>query len=264
VIVHNTLTTALPNPVVLGTVYSLGRQRVAAVVVRTTAGVKVPGDRYTVDFNLGTITFPIGTVLAGFDQPFTVHHRIEDELMVLRADISGRLDLVSGLTHNFPAGTSFVSSKLRKGDLFARAFDYTEQGTWTGVWSDDLIGSAPTASYNDTDHPIAVTNRGAITERWAVIFTGATQVRVVGEEVGQIQTGVSINSPIAPINPQTGVPYFSIPPLGWGGGWAVGNVLRFNTAACGSPAWTVRTVLQGPPTVASDAAVIAFRADVDA
>jgi hypothetical protein len=264
VLVHNTLTTALPNPLTKGTTYSLGRERIAAVTVRTLGGVRVSGALYEVDFNAGTIVFPVPSDLTGLDQPFAVEHRIEDELMALSADISGQIALVAALTHDYPAGTSYVSSKLRKGDLFARAFGYTEQTTWTGVWSDDLIGTAPTASYNDTDYPLAMTNRGAITERWAVIFTGATSVRVVGEDVGQVLTGVSINTDIAPLNPQTGVPYFSIPALGWGGGWATGNVLRFNTAACGSAAWVSRAVLQGPATVASDSAVIAFRADVDA
>lgn len=264
VIVHNTLTTALPNPLTKGTAYSLGRERVAAVVVRTATGQRVPGSLYTVDFNAGSVTVPVGSDISALAQPFTVEHRIEDELMLMRADISGKLDLVAGLTHNYPAGTSYVSSKLRKGDLFARAFGYIEQTSWTGVWSDELIGGAPTANFNQIDFPIEVTNRGAITERWAVIFTGATQVRVVGENVGQILTNVSITAPIAPLNPQTGAPYFVISELGWGGGWAAGNVLRFNTAAAGGTAWAARTVLQGPPTVASDAATLAFRADVDA
>lgn len=264
VIVHNTLTTALPNPLTKGTAYSLGRERIAAVQVRTVAGVKVPGTLYTVDFSAGTVTFPLASDLTALDQPFTVTHRVEDELMVLQADVSGQLSLVAGLTHAYPSGTSYVSSKLRKGDLFARAFLYNEQTTWTSVWSNAVIGGAPTATYNQIDFPIGVTNRGAITERWAVIFLSSTTVRVVGESVGQVLTGVSINTAIEAINPQTGVPYFSIPALGWGGGWAVGNVLRFNTAAAGGPAWVARTVLPGPATVASDAATVAFRADVDA
>ena len=264
VIVHNTLTTTLPNPLVKDTAYSLGRERVAAVTVRTLTGAKVPGALYTVNFDTGHVTFPLASDLTGLDQPFTIEHRIEDELMVLSADISGQLALVAALTHAYPAGTSYVSSKLRKGDLFARVHNYLEQATWSGVWSDDLIGSEPTASYNSIDYPLVVTNRGAITERWAVIFTGATTVRVVGETVGQVLTGVSITAAIEAINPQTGVPYFSIPALGWGGGWSTGNVLRFNTAACGGPAWVSRAVLQGPASLASDSATLAFRADVDA
>lgn len=264
VIVHNTLTTALPNPLTKDLAYSLGRERIAAVVVRTVAGVRVPAALYTVDFDAGEITFPLASDLTGYDQPFTVHHRIEDELLCARADISGALDLVAGLTHNYPAETSFVSSKLRKGDLFSRVFNYLERTTWTGDWADDVGGDEPTASFNSIDFPIEVTNRGAITERWAVIFTGATQVRVVGQNVGQVLTNVSITEAIEAMNTQTGVPYFSIPALGWGGGWAVGNVLRFNTQAAGSPAWIARTVLQGPATLASDSATLAFRSDVDA
>lgn len=264
VIVHNTLTTVLPNPLTKGTANSLGRERIAAVTVRQASGAKVPAGLYTVDFDAGTITVPVGSDIAGLAQPFTVYHRIEDELMVLRADISGKLDLVAGLTHDYPADTSYISSKLRKGDLFARAHNYIEQATWNGAWSDEIVGGEPLASFNRVDFPITTTNRGAITERWALIFTSATQVRVVGESVGQILTGISITGPVAPLNPQTGAPYFSISELGWGGGWSVGNVLRFNTAAAGAAVWVALCVLQGPPTVASDAATVAFRCDVDA
>lgn len=265
VIVHNTLTTALPSVPTRDFAYSLGRQRIAAVHVRSASGVRVPGTRYVVDFDLGTITIPTAADLTGIDQPMTVHHRIEDVLLVTEVDISGRLSLVSGLTHDYPAGSSYVSSKLRKGDVFARVHNYRERTTWAGAWQATADATAqPTASYNRIDYPIEVTNRGAITERWAVIFTGATQVRVVGEDVGQVLTGVSITGVIEALNPQTGAPYFSINPLGWGGGWSVGNVLLFETAACGGTVWVARTVLQGPATAASDSATLMFGADVDA
>jgi hypothetical protein len=265
VVIHHTLPTTLPNPITAGTAYSLGRERVAAVVVRSASGQRLPGDRFAVDFSGGEITFLAGASLTGFDQPFTVHHRIEDELMVLRADISGRLDLVgTGLTHAYPAADALVSSKLRVGDLFARSFGQFEQATWASVWSDTRSGSPISANFNDIDFPPVVTNRGAITERWALIFTGATTVRVVGENVGQILESASILSPIEPLNPSTASPYWTLDPLAFGTGWAVGNVIRFNTAACGAPCWEALTVLQGNPSVLSDRAVVAFRADVDA
>lgn len=261
--IHNTLTTVLPNPLTKDLAYSLGRERIRAVTVRTVAGVKVSGALYTVDFDAGEITFPLASDLTGLDQPFTVHHRIQDDILVQKADISGAIDVVAGLTHNYPADTSYVSSKLRKGDLFARTFLSIEQVTWTGVWSDLAIGSAPSANYNDIDFPWIVTNRGAITERWAIIFQTTTTVRIIGESVGQVADGVSILSEITVINPQTGVPYFTIPLLGWGTGWSVGNVVRRNTAAGGAPSWFCRTTLQGPATVASDSATLAFISDVD-
>jgi hypothetical protein len=118
------------------------------------------------------------------------------------------------------------------------------------------------AQFNEGQYPILTTNRGAITERWALIFTNTTAFNIVGESVGVIGTG-NTAAACAPVNPATGAAYFTLPALGWGSGWAVGNVLRFNTAACGAPFWPIRTVLQGPASVDSDVFSIAFRGDVD-
>jgi hypothetical protein len=183
-------------------------------------------------------------------------------LLCSQADISGRLRFTRSLTHNFPAGTSCVSSALPFGDLFARFYNVFEQQTWTSVWADERIGNAMTANFNETDYPITVTNRGTIKERWAVIFTGSTTFRVVGESVGEIGYG-NTSDDCAPTNNATSAPYFVIPALGWGAGWSAGNVLRFNTDACGAPFWIVRTILQGPASVESDKFALAFRGDVD-
>lgn len=262
VVVHNTQSYSLPNPLVKGTVYNVGRVRVAAMKVKTLTGATVDSTQYSTDLDAGTITFPANADLTGFAQPFTVEHRIEDMQLCSVADISGKLTFTRPLTHDFPAATSFASSALIVGDVFARAYNPIEQTTWTGVWSDSLVGSAPLANFNEAQNPLAVTNKGAITEKWAVIFTNSTSYRVIGQSVGEIATG-STGADCAPLNPATGVPYFTISALGWGNGWAAGNVYRFNTAACGAPLWVVRTVLQGPATLQDDKFTLAFRGDVD-
>lgn len=262
-VVHNTLTTQLPNPLVKGTVYPLGRERIASVRIKDVLGVVVPSSLYVSDLNPGTITVPAESDITAYAQPWTVEHRIEDMMVCSQADISGQLKFTRSLTHDFPASNSFVSSALPFGDLFARPYGYIEQGTWTGIWSDALVGAAPAlANFNEGQYPVTVTNRGAITERWALIFTSNTAFRIVGESVGDIGTG-NTGSAASPINPATGAAYFTLPALGWGNGWSIGNVLRFNTAACGAPFWPIRTVLQGPATLDSDVFSIAFRGDVD-
>lgn len=107
-----------------------------------------------------------------------------------------------------------------------------------------------------------MTNRGAYEEKWALIFTSATSFRVVGRGVGQITTG-DINTICAPVNPATGVPYFTLRPQGWGQGWIAGNVLRFNTAGAVYPIWLARTVLQGPVTLQDDSFQVQIRGDID-
>lgn len=262
VILHNTQPYSLPNPLTKGTAYSVGRVRVAAMKVKTATGATVSSTLYTTDLDAGTITFPVGSDLTGLAQPFTVDHRIEDMMLCSVADISGKLTFTRAITHDYPAATSFVSSALVIGDVFARAYNNFEQSSWTSVWSDSLIGGAPTANYNETLNPIQVTNDGAITERWALIFTNTTTFNIVGEKTGVIGTGTT-GTTAAPVNPATGKPYFTIASAGWGTGWATGNVYRFNTAACGAPFWIVRTVLQGPATLEDDKFTLAFRGDVD-
>jgi hypothetical protein len=262
-VVHNTLSTQLPNPLTKGDTYDLGRERIASVRVKDALGAVVPSSLYVAALDAGEFVVPVDTDLTPYTQPLTVEHRIEDMLLCSQADISGQLTFTRSLTHHFPAGSSFISSALPFGDLFSRAFGYFEQATWTGVWSNAVIGSAPSAAnFNEGAYPVVTTNRGAIEERWALIFTGTTAFRIVGESVGEIGAGNNA-SVCAPINPATGAPFWTLDPLAFGAGWAAGNVLRFNTAACGAPFWLVRTTLQGPATLDSDVFSIAFRGDVD-
>ena len=85
---------------------------------------------------------------------------------------------------------------------------------------------------------------------------------LVGEHVGQIAVG-DVNTDLAPINPNNGQPYFRLDRRGWGAGWAVGNVLRFNTIGSQFPVWVVRTVQQGPESVPDDHFTLLIRGDVD-
>ena len=262
VVVHNTLTTVLPNPLTKGVTYDLGRERIASVRVKDALNVTVPSTLYAVNLNAGTLVVPPASNITAYSQPLRVEHRIEDLMLCSGADISGQIKFTRGLTHNFPAGTSFVSSALEFGDLFSRAYNVVDQQTWTNTWSHSRIGDAILANFNDAQYPILTTNRGAIKERWACIFTNNTSFRIVGENVGEIGTG-STATDTAPLNPATATPFMTIPALGWGGGRVAGNVLRFNTDACGAPFCPVRTVLQGPASLDSDEFTIAFRGDVD-
>ena len=263
VVVHNTLSTQLPNPLTKGNAYNLGRVRLAYAKVRTAAGATVDEALYTTDLDLGTLTVPVASNITALAQPWTVEHRIEDMVVVSEADISGKLKFTRAVTHDYPANTSYASSALIAGDVFGRVSNVFDQGSWTGAWSDERIGSDTAASYNTIDYPLQTTNRGAVTERWALIFTSNTAFRIVGEKYGQVGTG-DINTVTTPNNTAVAAPFFTISPLGWGGGWAAGNVLRLNTYACGAAIGIVRTVLQGPDSVASDQFTVGFRGNVNA
>lgn len=244
-VIHHTARTAWPIGTAAGDSLDVGRTRLALAHVEDASGAALPASDYTTELDAGTLTLSATAELAGYTEPLYAVHRVEDMVLVSDVQISGQLTLAGQLSHAYPAGETLVSSAMIAGDLQARATAPFDQTTWTNTWSDSRIGSDTTATYNATTYPIAVTNRGTITERWALIFTSTTSYRVVGESVGQIGTG-TINEPLAIHNPNTGVAYFALDALGWGTGWAAGNVLRFNTLGANAPVWLARTVLQGP------------------
>lgn len=255
----------ITTSVINGQTIDCGRVRLSRVRIVGNDGVVIPTG-YTADLEAGTVTF---SNVSGYSQPVTIEHRIEDMAVVRDAQINGEISFTRALTHDYPLATpgdprsgSFVASALMAGDLFARVSLVFDQASWNGAWSDSLSGGSATATFNNTQYPIRVTNRGALTERWIVRFTNSTSFEVIGENVGVIASG-NTSTDCAPNNPSTGVPYFFLPALGWGNGWATGNVLRFNTIGAQFPVWVVRTVQQGPETVPDDAFTLLLRGDVD-
>ena len=260
-VVHHTTKTALPA-VATTQVLNLGRVRLSAVRILDNTGKVLPVEKYTADLDQGTVQLKAPLELAGFVQPLVAEHRIEDMALISDTQINGVLALTRPLTHAYPAGETRVSSALIIGDLAARAHTLFAQQTWTNEWKDSRIGAGTIAQYNVAVYPLEVSNRGAIEERWALIFTGTNEFRVIGESVGQIAIGNTATD-LSPINPETHAPYFRLRAAGWGAGWSAGNVLRFNTAAANYPVWIARTVLQGPATEDRDAFQIQIRGDVD-
>ncbi len=214
---------------------------------------------YTANLEAGTVGIVDTT---DWVQPVTIEHRIEDMAVVRDVQITGDLTFTRPLTHNYPLG-SYVSSALVGGDLFARVSHLFDQQTWSPTWKDAPQGDSALATYNATQYPVEITNAGALTERWAIRFTNTTVFDVIGEHVGLIATG-NTSTDLAPINPASGAPYFTLRALGWGAGWAAGNVLRLNTVGAEMPLWTVRTVQQGSETVQDDSFALLIRGDVDA
>ncbi len=238
-------------------VVDCARVRLSRVRVVGSDGVVI-NTGYTADLDAGTVTF---TDVTGYSQPVTIEHRIEDMGVVRDIQISGEVTFTRPLTHDYPMG-SFVSSALVAGDLKSRVSTFFDQTTWGNVWSGAVIGANATGTYNNVASPLVVTNAGAISERWALVFTNSTTFNVIGEHVGVIATG-STGTETAPLNPVTSEPYFRVPALGWGIGWAAGNVLRFDTVGAMAPVWVVRTVQQGPNTGTEHSFTLLSRGDVD-
>lgn len=261
-VIHNTQNTTCPNPVTAGTTVSCGRTLLSYAKVFDASGATLPTSKYTSDLDAGTVTFATPLDLTGYTQPLRIEHRIEDMALISDVQITGQVKLMKPVRHAYPANTSYLSSALVIGDLQGRVTNMFDQQTWSSVFSDTLSGSAATASYNDVLYPILTTNVGSIQERWAIVFTGSTAFSCYGEYSGLVATG-NTSTDFAPVNPVTNEPYFSLNKLGWGSGWASGNVLRFNTKGANFPIWLARTTLQSDPQVYTDNFKMQIRGDAN-
>lgn len=248
-----------PVTVTAGQVLNCGRTRLARARILGSDGVAITTG-YTADLDAGLVTI---NDPSGWAQPIELEHKIEDMALVRDAQISGQVTFTRPLTHDFPIG-SYVSSALMGGTQQARVSVLFDQASFTTPWSDVVNGAEATATFNAIDHPIGVTNGGAVTERWAIRFTNTNAFDVIGEHLGVIASG-NTSTDCAPINTAsgTGLPYFVLPAAGWGGGWSVGNVLRFNTVGLEIPVWVIRTVQQGPATADADRFTLLPRGDIN-
>lgn len=264
-VIHDPQPYALPNPLTPGGLITLPRDGLASLALYDQAGLGVPlsalGD---VDLEAGEITLANPLDLDGYEMPLVAIHSVEDMALCLDAQITGEVALAQPLTHDYTADNSLLSTALILGDAMARYEHLFAQNTWTGVWSNTLIGAPPSggAQYNDALFPLIVVNAHAIAQRWRLAFTSSTDFSIIGEELGVIGTG-TISTGAAPINPATAEPYFEILPGGFGSGWANGNNIRFNTVAAGGPIWIARTVLSGPAMHEDDRIRIQTRWDKD-
>lgn len=247
---------------VAGQTYDLNDQRISWCELEDANGVKVPYDMYVVDYDYGKVTLSGDFALNGSVAPISAAYRYQDIGLINDVQISGQITFTKPVTHNYDADNSIVGSVVVVGDMFSRYTSKFVQGTWNSIWADEPTGQPITPNYNDALYPIQITNKGAIQERWALVFTDSTNFRIIGEISGQVGLG-AVNDDCMPINPITGEPYFAVKKEGWGNGWASGNVLRFNTIAAMYPIWCIRTVKQSEPTTLSDNFQIMYRGDID-
>lgn len=261
-VIHNTQSMEVTTPTALST-FNVGRNRLSYIKLYDSEGTPVDPNMYQTDPDLGDVTLLGNFSTSAYVLPIIAEHRIEDAGMCLDVQINGELTLNTPITHNYTSGQAFVSSAMIIGDMQARAHTVFSQSSWSNSWKDEREGSVINAQYNDVLYPIETSNQGVIEERWALIFTSTTAFRLVGENSGVIGEGVSINDDYAPLNPVSGFPYFKIKKLGFGSGWAAGNVIRFNTAAANFPIWVARTIKQGQSSIIDDSFQMQVRCGVD-
>ena len=268
-VIHHVKETVVTSPAGGGTLL-LSRQQQAAIEVVDANGVALISTSYSVNRELGTVTWANPLVLQdaegnALSLPLIVLDRVEHMTLCNEVQITGQLGFGAPIPWDLPAGETFVSSAVAWGDMQVRVHTWFTQQTWSqGApnWTDAPQGNTTTAQYNTLSYPPVITNAGGIDGKWAIVFNSGTTFSVVEQELGVIANGTT-TSDCAPINALTGKPYFLIKKEGWGTGWAASNAVRFNTDSALGSLWVLRTVISGQGTVDDDQFKLQIRGDAD-
>ena len=228
-----------------GQVIQLSRGDLSRVCLVDANAKHINAELYTVDLVDGTVTWEPQIDLSAYAMPITAHHVQEEENRVVGLDINGTLKLQFATSRAYPIDGTTISSAFIGGNLLTRVTAPFSQQAWNKVWSNERQTDEILAKLNVKDYPMKLASNGAITERWLLLFKTDAQFDVIGENLGLIATSDRL-SDLAPPNPATGQPYFTLPKGAFGGGWATGNCIRFNTFSSQMPTWVLRAVQPSP------------------
>ena len=211
---------------------------------------------YSYDKATGEVTINAG--VSEFSPPFIVT-AIQSELVTVSGISGNILSLLTPLNRAYPAGAT-ISSVQVLGDFQAQSKDERTLAAWQNNFGD--FGAAASSAINTTQYPIELTNIGAIAQRWAIVFTSTTAYNVIGESVGNIYSGDTLND-CSPINSFTGAPYFTLRKEAFGAGLNPGEAFLFETLAASKPTMLTRSVSPGHSEITRDNSTLSFRGNKD-
>lgn len=247
ILIRNAQTDNLGSAFTGGQTINLSRKDVDRISLIDADNKPVLGELWDYDLDAGTITFKTSIDLSSYKMPLKAVHAQEQRNRVVDLDIDGTLSLLFAANRNYPIEDTYVSSLLIGDDLAVRVSVPFTQRSWNNVWQDTPQGDPLLNKLKLTDYPMILTDDGAITDRWMIKFTSGSQFELYSEALGFVGEFDTLTN-LAPINPATNKPYFTIDKRAFGTNtpWAAQDVIRFNTWGTLMPVWVLCAVQPNP------------------
>ena len=263
IIIGNRVTTDIGSAHTGGQTVTLPRNDVTRIAVVDADDKNIDASLWDYDLAAGTITWKTPLDLSMYKMPLKVMHAQEERNRIIQADIDGTLTLLFAMRRSYPIADTYVSSVLIGGDLQVRVSIPFTQRAWDSVWLDQPVGDQLLNKLNLKDYPMVLTDDGAIKERWMIRMTDANQFELYGETLGFVMRGDTLTD-LAPINPATGKPYFTLPKQAFGADapWASQDIIRFNTWGTLLPVLVLCAVQPNPnPPTGTDGYTMCLHGD---
>lgn len=142
----------------------------------------------------------------------------------------------------------------------ARVMSIYSPGTISAT-SDNWAETSTSGTYDETTYPATPDNIGTIEETWTLAFTSATEFSITGDTVGLLATTGDTSTAFAPINSDFSKPFFTLSASGWGGTWAIGDTIVFQTHPAAVAIWLKRVIPVACPSLSNNKNVTALRGE---
>lgn len=101
------------------------------------------------------------------------------------------------------------------------------------------VETSAAGTYDETTYSLVLNNRSTVEETWTIALTDAQNFTLTGDTLGYIGTG-NRNTVFSPNNPDFSLPYFTLAFEGFGGTWANGDTIVFQTHPISVPIFEFR------------------------
>ena len=174
----------------------------------------------------------------------------EEELTITGTPSVSGLDVTitttATLTNGYTGGAAYVQSVYYPvSDLTSSVSNWVETGAGT---------------YDEATYPVVCDHIGTAEQTWTLTFTDATNFTIVGDAIGSVGSGTTA-ADFAPVNSAVAKPYFTLAAGGWGGTWAAGNTIVFQTHPPAIAIWETRVVPAAAASMAGNGITAVFEGE---
>jgi hypothetical protein len=113
----------------------------------------------------------------------------------------------------------------------------------------------------NTPGNLTVPSKGSVNDAWTLTFSNATTFTVSGAVTGVLAGTGTVGADYSAINPSTSTPFFTILAAAWGGAFAAGDTVTFNTTQACLPLLVRQRIPAGSGTLANNVGGIAIRGE---
>ncbi len=205
---------------------------------------------YTNWVGTGNLTSSFAVDTTSFDAIFDTNNGVYNSSRIRIIDSSGVEEFLvvkssNGVTWVGNTATIHVTTPARntypsgQNTLVSGVVDIGNLVASTDSWAE----TSASGTYDEDTYPVVVNNVGTVEDSWTVTFLTSSTFSVSGSVTGALENG-SIGSNYSPTNANTGTGdyYFRILAAGWGGTWAIGETVTFNTNHSAGSVWCKEVV----------------------